>query len=340
MIKRILSLTLAVSVALLFCGCSAKKESQTTFYSMNTFMSITAYSENPEIGNAAVRAAQSQVTELDRLWSVTNPSSELSRINSGELSAASPDTSELISFCLDIAGKTKGAFDPTIYPVLTAWGFTLDENRVPSESELAELLERVDYRYIRQNGSEITLKNGAMLDFGAVAKGYAGDLAAQILREQGISSALVNLGGSITAVGKKPDGTDWRVGVKNPISSGNVGTLTLTDCSAVTSGAYERYFTAEDGTVYGHIIDPATGYPVDNDLLSVTIVSPNGTLCDALSTALFVMGREKARSFCRANGSAMGFDIILITKSGEVVISENLSNRFTLTDKAFSLVTV
>lgn len=338
--KILLSLALAASVILLMCGCSPQKESQTTFYSMNTFMSITAYSEDAEIGNAAVRAAQSRVTELDRLWAVTNPQSELSRINSGELSTASPETSELIAFCLEIAEKTGGVFDPTIYPVLTAWGFTLDENRVPPESELAELLERVDYRYIRQNGSEITLKNGAMLDFGAVAKGYAGDLAAQILREQGISSALINLGGSITAVGKKTDGSEWKIGVKNPIGSGNIGTLTLADCSAVTSGAYERYFTAEDGTVYGHIINPATGYPVENDLLSVTIVSPNGTLCDALSTALFVMGSEKAQNFCRENGSVMGFDIILITKSGEVVISEGLSDNFKPTDRATPIVTV
>lgn len=338
--KIFLPLALAASVILLMCGCSAQKESQTAFFSMNTFMSITAYSEDADIGSAAVSAAQSRVTELDRLWAVTDPQSELSRLNSGELSAASPDTSELITFCLDIAKKTDGAFDPTVYPVLTAWGFTLDENRVPSEAELAELLERVDYRHIRQNGSEITLENGAMLDFGAVAKGYAGDLAAQILRERGISSALINLGGSITAVGKKPDGSDWKIGVKDPSGDGNVGILALSDCSAVTSGAYERYFTAEDGTVYGHIIDPATGYPADNDLLSVTVISPDATLCDALSTALFVMGSEKARSFFRENGSAMGFDIILITKSGEVVISEGLSEKFRPTDKATPVLTV
>lgn len=337
--KKILSLTLAVGVALLFCGCSAKEESQNTFYSMNTVMRITAFSDNQETGNAAIRAAQQRVTELDRLWSVTNPDSELSRINSGELSAASYDTYELLSFGLEIAEKTEGAFDPTIYPVLTAWGFTLDENRVPSEAELAELLKRVDYRNIRQSGIEITLQNGATLDFGAIAKGYASDCVTQILRERGISSALIDLGGSITALGKKPDGSDWKIGVKNPEGDGNVGILALSDLSAVTSGAYERFFTAEDGTVYGHIINPETGYPVDNDLLSVTIISENATLCDALSTALFVMGSEKARNFYRENGSVMGFNIILITKNHELILSGGAAERFTLTDKAYSLVT-
>ena len=338
--KKLLSLTLAVSVALLFCSCSANKEAQNTFYSMNTVMRITAFSDNQETGNAAIRAAQQRVTELDRLWSVTNAESELSRINSGELSTASYDTYELLSFGLEIADKTEGAFEPTIYPVLTAWGFTLDENRVPSEAELAELLKRVDYRYIRQSGSEVTLQNGATLDFGAIAKGYAGDCVTQILRERGISSALIDLGGSITAVGKKPDGSDWKIGVKDPTGDGNVGILALSDLSAVTSGAYERYFTAEDGTVYGHIIDPATGCPVDNDLLSVTIISENATLCDALSTALFVMGSEKARNFCRENGSVMGFDIILITKNRELILSGGAAERFTLTDNTDSLVTL
>ncbi len=327
--KLCLSLALAACFVLIPGGCVPQKESRTDFYAMNTIMSVSAFGENAE---TAVTQAQSRINELDNLWAVTNPDSELSRINSGEQASVSPETAELLRFSLDIADKTKGALDPTIYPVLTAWGFTLDENRVPDKSEIAALLERVDYRNIRIDGDTVSLKNDAMLDFGAVAKGYAGDEAAKILRENGITSALINLGGSITTVGKKPNGSDWKIGVKNPAGDGNVGTLALSDLSAVTSGAYERYFTAEDGTVYGHIIDPATGCPVDNDLLSVTIVSENAALCDALSTALFVMGSEKAQSFFHKNGSAMGFDIILITKNNEIVISRGLRERFKWTD--------
>ncbi len=325
--KLCLSLALMMSVILILSGCS--KNSTSEFYAMNTFMSVSAFGENSD---TAVKQVQSRITELDRLWAVTDPDSELSRLNSGESFSVSPETAELTAFCAEISEETKGALDPTIYPVLTAWGFTLEENRVPPESEIAELLTRVGIDNVLQNDNEITLKNGAMLDFGAVAKGYAGDEAAKILREAGISSALINLGGSITTIGKKPNGSDWRIGVKNPSGEGNVGTLALSDLSAVTSGMYERYFTAPDGTVYGHIIDPKTGCPVDNDLLSVTIISENATLCDALSTALFVMGSEKAQDFFRKNGSAMGFDIILITKNNEIIISRGLHERFKWTD--------
>lgn len=333
--KPFLSLVIAASAALTLSGCKSEENHAVNFFAMNTIMSISSADENAD---AALKQAQSRITELDRLWSVTNSDSELSRLNSGEQVAVNPETAELLRFSLDIAEKTDGALDPTIYPVLTAWGFTLDENRVPDKSEIAALLERVDYRNIRMDGDTVSLKNSSMLDFGAVAKGYAGDETAKILREQGITSALINLGGSITTIGKKTDGSDWKIGVKNPLDSGNVGTLALSDLSAVTSGAYERYFTAEDGTVYGHIINPATGCPADNDLLSVTIVSENATLCDALSTALFVMGSEKAQRFYRDYGSALGFEIILITKDKEVIVSPGLSSRFRLTDKSFSPV--
>lgn len=335
--KKFLAPVMAVCAALTLCGCGSEESRAVNFFAMDTIMSISSADENAD---AALKQAQSRITELDRLWSVTGTDSELSRLNSGEQVDVSRETAELLRFSLDIAEKTDGALDPTIYPVLTAWGFTREENRVPDEAEIAALLERVDYRNIRIDGDTVSLKNSAMLDFGAVAKGYAGDEAAKILREQGVTSALINLGGSITTIGKKPDGSDWKIGVKNPLGSGNVGTLALSDLSAVTSGAYERYFTAEDGTVYGHIINPATGCPADNDLLSVTIVSENATLCDALSTALFVMGSEKAQSFYRENGSAMGFDIILITKDSEVIVSQGLISRFTLTDKSFSPISL
>lgn len=335
--KLCLSLALVVSVALVLCGCS--RESTAEFYAMDTFMSVSAHGED---SSDAVKQVQARITELERLWSVTDEDSELSRLNSGEISAVSAETEELIEFCAYISDRTYGAFDPTIYPVLTAWGFTQEEKRVPSDSEIAQLLKRVGMdNVLREDNDEITLKNGAMLDFGAIAKGYAGSEAERILREAGISSALINLGGSITTVGKKPNGSDWKIGVKDPSGEGNVGVLSLSDLSAVTSGAYERCFTAPDGTVYGHIIDPATGRPADNDLLSATIVSKNATLCDALSTALFVMGERKAEQFYYENGSVLGFEIILITKNNEIIISRGLRERFEWTDtQDYVLVTI
>lgn len=335
MTKRFLACILLCIITML-CGCVPEKEHTQGFFAMNTYMSVTAYGDN---ATTAVQQVQSAVTQLDRLWSVTDENSELYTLNLTGSGTVSNDTAELIRFCLDISEKTDGAFNPTIYPVLTAWGFTTEENRVPSDEEIAALLEKVGCENVLifdnsdENSAEITLRNGTMLDFGGIAKGAAADKAAEIMRENGITSALINLGGSITVIGKNPDNSHWRIGVKDPFSDGNIGILELCDSSAVTSGAYERSFTAADGTIYGHIIDPDSGKPVDNDLASVTIISENATLCDALSTALFVMGKEKALHFSNANSKAMGFDYILITKDKEIFISGNAAANFTLTNK-------
>ncbi len=317
------------------CTGTQAKEAEQSFYAMNTFMRVSAYGENAD---EAVGQVRQRIMELEDMWSVTDENSDIYALNHGGSATVGIYTSELVSFALDIADRSGGALDPTIYPVLTAWGFTTGENRVPSESELSDLLKSVDYHAVSVSENTISLDEGMMLDLGAVAKGEASDEAARILRENGIQSALINLGGNIMTVGGNTDGSGWRIGVKNPSGEGNVGVLTLLDCAAVTSGSYERYFTAEDGTVYGHIIDPESGYPVDNELLSATIISSSGLLCDALSTAVFVMGTERAETFWRAQSADLGgFDMLLITKSGEVIITEGAAERFTLSDKSLTL---
>lgn len=334
--KILLALLIAASCVLLIaCGGEKTVEAERSFYAMNTFMNVTAYGNDSE---KAVAEVQSRISELEGLWSVTDDGSEIYAINHGSSSEISEVTREIVAFALDIAERSGGALDPTIYPVLSAWGFTGDENRVPSVSEIAELLRLVGHRAVNVTENSIIVGSGMMLDLGAVAKGAASDEAARILREHGIKSALINLGGNIMTVGGKPGGGSWRIGVKNPVGDDNIGVLTLMDCAAVTSGSYERFFVSENGTVYGHIIDPSSGYPVDNDLLSVTIISPNGRLCDALSTALFVMGSERAEAFWREHSAELGgFDMLLITKSGEVIITEGAAKRFSLSDKSLIL---
>lgn len=323
----------------MFTACTTTQpkqdeQAEQSFYAMNTFMSVSAYGENAD---EAVEQVKHRIMELENMWSVTDENSEIYAVNHKNFGTVSTETSELVSFALDIADKSGGALDPTIYPVLTAWGFTTGENRVPSGDELSELLKAVDYRAVKIVDNVITLEDGMMLDLGAVAKGEASDEAARILRENGIASALINLGGNVMTVGSKTDGSGWRIGVKDPLGEGNIGVLTLSDCAVVTSGSYERYFIAEDGTVYGHIIDPESGYPVDNELLSSTIISPNGRLCDALSTAVFVMGTKRAEELWRNWDSAGSFDMLLITKNGEVIITEGAAERFTLSDKSLAL---
>ena len=242
------------------------------------------------------------------------------------------DTGRLLSFALEMAKETDGALEPTLYPVLTAWGFTTDENQIPPAERIESLLASVGYDRVMLADGTVTLKEGMMLDPGAVGKGYAGDETEQILRENGITSALLDIGGNIQAVGSKPDGSDWRLGIRSPFGEedGVLGVLRISDRAVVTSGNYERYFIGEDGVRYGHIIDPDTGYPVDNGLASVTIIAKEGKLCDALSTALFVMGAEQAVLYWE---SRRDFDMLLVTEDREIYVTEEIKRRFDLRDE-------
>ena len=179
---------------------------------------------------------------------------------------------------------------------------------------------------VKKEAAVETVIGGKTVRLGGIAKGYASDRLADIFAQYGVDSALVSLGGNVYARGTKPGGAAWSVAVQHPEQEGYAAMLSLTDAFAVTSGGYQRYFTGPDGTVYQHILDPKTGWPVQGDLLSVTIVADNGTMADAYSTALYVMGREAAQDFWRQNG---GFDMVLITKDGQVLYTPGLADRLT-----------
>lgn len=305
-----------------------QEPARTEFFAMDTYMTFTAYGDGAE---QALADAEEEIRTLESEWSVTDENSEIYQVNhsNGSPVTLSDDTARIVEFALEMAARTEGALEPTIYPVLTAWGFTTDGNRIPGEEEIQTLLEDVGYEKVELNGNEIRLQPGMELDLGAVGKGYAGDLAAQLIEEAGVASALLDIGGNIQAVGSRPDGTDWRIGLRSPCGEGQIGVLSISDCAVVTSGNYERYFTGEDGKEYGHIIDPETGYPVDNGLASVTIITEEGKNGDALSTSMFVKGLDQAQDYWREH---QDFDMILLTEDGEIWITENAENRFTLND--------
>ena len=314
-------------------GCSAPAEEmqqpvERSLFAMNTYMTFTAYGEDAQ---AALQEAEECIQQVEGLWSVTDEDSEIYQANhsGGQPVTVSEETAEIISFALEMAQRTGGALDPTIYPVLTAWGFTTDSKQVPSQQQIAQLLEQVGYDRIQINGSELTVPDGMELDLGAVGKGYTADLVTEILRRHGVTSALISLGGNIQAIGSRPDGSDWRLGIRAPWESGNLGVLTVSDAAVVTSGGYENYFDDEQGNIYWHILDPSTGYPADSGLQSVTIVGREGKMCDALSTALFVMGAQSAEQYWRENG---GFEMLLVTDSGEILITEGIAENFTLNE--------
>lgn len=335
---------LALPLVLLLSGCAAPADPDTAQESiqviaMDTAMLITTYGERSV---SAAYAAEDVIRDLDKKLSRTNEDSEVSRLS--RAGAEEVEIGEDLRFLLGeasrLSAETEGAFDITIAPVASAWGFAGDQFQVPSQAELDTLLELVDYSQVHCGTSDnpiAALGPGQSIDLGAIAKGCAADKLVTVLREYGIPRANISLGGNVLAWGDRPDGTPWRVGIQDPAKPDDqsvfAGILELTDAFAVTSGGYQRYFE-QDGKRYHHILDPATGYPADSGLASVTVAAPaeawNGTMCDAYSTALFVMGEERALDFWRERQDA--FDLVLVTEDGRVVVTGGLADRFVPTE--------
>lgn len=318
-----------LSALLFLTGCSAESSPepvQGTFFAMDTMMDFTIYGES-----GLIDQSESLIASLESLVSVTDANSELYAINQTGSGTLTGKASSLMEQALEICRRTDGALDLSIYPIVRAWGFTTGSYQVPDEAEIQALLPLVDYRKIQYDAATgtVTLPEGMEIDLGSVAKGYAGQLAAQMLREHGVQSALLNLGGNVQTVGAKPDGSPWQIGIKDPQGEDAMMVLSVEDQAVVTSGGYERYFE-QDGQTYWHIMDPSTGHPADSGLISVTIVGDEGVVCDGLSTALFVMGLEKAADLWAQSGD---FEAVFVTASGEVYITEGLRDRFALTEQ-------
>lgn len=299
------------------------------FFAMDTFMRVEAYGEDGQ-ADAAVKAAQEEVFRLEKLWAAGVDTGEIGQVNARQGGKVSADTVALLTRAKELHVLTGGAFDISIYPLMRAWGFVDKQYRVPSAGELAGLRKMTDAMQVLVDEAGGTVEfglEGMQIDLGGIAKGYASARIMEIYREAGIMSGLVSLGGNVQALGRKPDGSLWRIGVKDPAGGEDyLGILRVEDKAVVTSGGYERYFE-QDGVRYHHILDPATGYPADAGLLSVTVASGDGTLADGLSTSLFIMGRERAVQFWREH--AEEFDMVLYTDEGELYVTEGIAEDFT-----------
>lgn len=312
---------------ILLTGCSDGRSNQPEsldVWAMNTYMTMTAYGKNSE---TALDKAAERINFLDSLLSVTSEDSDIWRINSSDGNSVeiSDDTAEIIRSAIEYGDKT-GTLDITIYPVLREWGFTTQEYKIPDNETLDRLIANVDYSAIRIDGNIISIPEDYMIDLGAVAKGYTGDEVIAELRENGVESAIISLGGNVQSLGLKPDGSQWNVAVKNPfIPDMTMCIVSVGEKAVITSGNYERFFTGEDGNNYWHIIDKSDGYPADNGLVSVTIIGDSGIMCDALSTALFIAGTEQAQEYWRKND---GFDMILVTDDGRILYTDGIADNF------------
>lgn len=312
--------TITIIVCLFFMLAGVASAEPVTFLAMDTAMTLSA----PGADAALMEKCVARVRELEGLFSVTNPESEISRLNREGCAALSEDSLEITDFALKMCADTGGALNIAMYPVARLWGFTTGEYRVPGDAEIAALLENTDYRAIALEDGTARAPEGVMIDLGSVAKGYASDALAEILRENGVETALLDLGGNIYCLGAKADGSPWRVGIRSPIGEGYCGALEVVDSAVVTSGNYERYFEM-DGVRYGHIFDPETGRPAESGMLSVTVTAESGALCDALSTALYVMGPERAAEYLRGRDDV---EAVLATEDGRLVITQGLRERF------------
>lgn len=329
-IRYIICLGLILGV---FCSCSISEIGSTlqnntmeeqSIFAMDTYINIRAYGKQSE---RTIAVCCDKIRELEQRFSVTEEGSDVWQINQagGNKIEVSEDTISILNTAIQIGDETQGALDITIYPVLKEWGFTTKEYQIPEESRLQELLNYVDYRQIVIQGTEVSIPEGGAIDLGSLAKGYTSDRIVEIFKENGVESALINLGGNVHTVGTKPDGSLWKIGVRNPLQlSGEMCILSVADCAVITSGTYERYFFGEDGRRYWHILNPEDGRPVVNGVASVTIIGKEGVRCDALSTALFVAGLDQAIAYWREH---QDFEMILVTGEEKIYITEGIEEN-------------
>ena len=301
-----------------------KKVSKDIF-AMDTYMTVTAYGKNAENG---VNKAVDEINRLETVLSAEKQESDIYKLNETGSGTLSTDTKDIVSKALEINKTTNGAFDISIYPLMVKWGFTTQKYNVPSKNEISKLLKDVDSSKIifDEKSGNIKLKENMKIDLGGIAKGYTSNRVMQIFKEHGVKSGLVSLGGNVQALGTKTDGTAWQIAIENPDKSSDyIGVVSVKDKAVITSGGYERYFE-KNGKTYHHILDPETGYPAESGLKSVTIVSDDGTLADALSTSLFVMGKEKALDYWREHKNE--FDTVLVEDNGDITITGGLEKIF------------
>ena len=308
---------------------------------LGTAITVTLYQNGPADTFDRIFARIQEIEEKMSTSLEDYTDTELLQVNAsaGQRSVqVSPDTFAVVQRALEYSAMSNGAFDVSIWPLVNLWGIGTESAAIPEANELRRVAALVDYRQVDLNAAERTIylpAEGMGVDVGGIAKGYAADEAARIVAEAGIGHALVDLGGNILTVGDKPDGSSWRIGVQVPDSSRGqyLGIAMVVDKAVVTSGTYERFFVA-DGIRYHHIVDPKTGYPVQNGLDSVTIIAEESMAADALSTAVFALGLEDGLSFVE---NLRDVEAIFVTDKNEVYQTSGMKESFTLTNEEYDM---
>lgn len=329
--KKYLRFFLAIIILPLLLSCSSNKKDTVSFTAMNTFVTIQAYGKN---SSKATRQAQDAIIQIENRISTTNPESFIFKLNHSDSKTiqTDKDTLNLIQFSLDFAKTCDSALNISLFPIIRTWGFTTGNYKIPDNATILELLACTNLSNVKVDSENCTVTLGEKMeiDLGAVGKGYAGDKILQILKENHIESAIIDLGGNIQTLGAKPDGNPWSVGIKSPFTKKACLGLKVINKAVVTSGGYERFFTDESGNEYIHIFDSKTGYPVNNEIAGVTIICEQGLYADALSTTMFALGTEKAFDYWR---NKQDFEMLIITKQNELFYTKGIESYLSVIDE-------
>jgi len=308
---------------------------------LGTVCKITIYDKPTD---KAFTAAFERIARIEAEMTLHSADSEIAHVNAkAGLApvAVSDDTFAVIKEALRIAALSSGAFDPTIGPLVQAWDIGGDNPRKPAQEEIDRLVGLIDWRLVVLDERAKTVylpKKGMVLDLGGIAKGYAADEVAEVLADHGVKRAIINLGGNVLTVGQKADGSPWRIGIQNPDEErgGSALILQIDATSLVTSGPYERYFDL-DGVRYHHILNPRSGYPVESDFTSVSIVMDSSFTADALSTAVYSLGLERGMALIE---SLEGVEAIFLTNDHRILYTTGFANRtipFEISNESYAL---
>ena len=338
--KRLLCLSLCLLMVLPLTACGESRMEQSTIFAMNTQMTLTAYGKKAEAG---LRAAEGVIQSMNSMCDPDLPTSYTYAINhaEGENVVVSAQVAKMLTTADTVYKQSGGALDLTIYPLVKRWGFEDGKYYLPAEEEIyaARAMLCFDQMVLTSfpstGGYAVSFPAWAQVTFAAVAKGCASENAIDAMRQAGVQSGIVSLGSNVQTLGNKPDGSLWTVGIQDPNNlSTYLGVINVGETAVVTSAAYQCHFTASNGRVYHHILSPVTGYSVNNSLLAVTVICEDGTMADALSTALFVMGESKALNYWRTYG---GFEMILVTSDDRIICTKGLIDNFTQTVDSYTL---
>lgn len=337
----IVTLVIIFSISIIITNKKEDKYSS-TYYNLGTINEITLYDIKKKDGDRILKKCESILVDIDNKMSCQISSSEISKINdnAGEsFVKVSDDTYSVIKESINFSNMSNDTFDISIGPIIDLWAIGTDNAKVPTQKEIDTNLTLVNYKdiLVDDENKSVKLANKNMkIDLGGIAKGYAADKIYEYLKEEQLKSALINLGGNIYAFGNKENNQPFSIGVQDPTKprGNSIGNVKVSNKSVVTSGIYERYLE-KDNKIYHHMLDPHTGYPFNNNLSSVTIISDKSIIGDALSTTTFGLGIKNGLELVE---NLDGVDAIFITKDKKIYLSNNLKNKFNLTDDSFTIV--